>query len=61
MTPRYTALSSCLLTALLVVSPVNAQPTAAPEASKPIPPVQPVPTTVPGRPDIPNAEVAKQL
>ena len=61
MTPHYTALASCLLTALLVVSPVNAQPTAAPEASKPIPPVQPVPTTVPGRPDIPNAEVAKQL
>ncbi|HEX3169095.1 MAG TPA: PQQ-dependent sugar dehydrogenase [Burkholderiales bacterium] len=61
MTPHYTALASCLLTALLAVSPVYAQPAAAPEASKPIPPVQPVPTTVPGRPDIPNAEVAKQL
>src|SRR6476469_1555310 len=54
MTPHYTALASCLLTALLAVSPVYAQPAAAPEASKPIPPVQPVPSTVPGRPDIPN-------
>ena len=33
----------------------------APQVSKPIPPMQPQPTTVPGRPDIPNAEVAKQL
>src|SRR5437867_250151 len=38
-----------------------AAPSAAPEASKPMPPLQPEPTTVPGRPDIPNAEVAKQL
>jgi glucose/arabinose dehydrogenase len=36
-------------------------PSAAPEASKPMPTLQPQPTTVPGRPDIPNAEVAKQL
>ena len=62
------------LAALLVASPAFAQqasdqpaaqpaapPAAPPEASKPIPPVQPQPTTVPGRPDIPNAEVAKQL
>ena len=28
---------------------------------KPAPNVQPAPTTVPGRPDIPNAEVAKTL
>lgn len=34
---------------------------AAPDASKPLPSQQPQPTTVPGRPDIPNAEVAKQL
>jgi glucose/arabinose dehydrogenase len=34
---------------------------APPEASKPIPPMQPVPTTVPGRGDIPSAEVAKRL
>jgi glucose/arabinose dehydrogenase len=43
-----------------------AAPSAAPEVSKPetpkpMPPLQPQPTTVPGRPDIPNAEVAKQL
>src|SRR5437867_4597612 len=38
-----------------------AAPSAAPEASKPMPPLQPEPTTVPGRPDIPNAEVAKEL
>ena len=43
-----------------------AVPSAAPEApkpdaSKPMPSLQPQPTTVPGRPDIPNAEVAKQL
>jgi len=34
---------------------------AAPDPSKPLPSQQPRPTTVPGRPDIPNAEVAKQL
>ena len=33
----------------------------APRAEKPAPNVQPAPTTVPGRPDIPNAEVAKVL
>src|SRR5437773_2263439 len=38
-----------------------AAPSAAPDPSKPIPPLQPEPTTVPGRPDIPNAEVAKEL
>jgi hypothetical protein len=40
------------------------QPTKAPAASdpaKPMPIQQPQPTPVPGRPDIPNAEVAKQL
>src|SRR5215471_1228108 len=41
----------------------SAQPAApsAPDASKSMPIQQPQPTTVPGRPDIPNAEVAKQL
>ena len=34
---------------------------ATPESSKPVPIQQPQPTTVPGRPDIPNAEVAKVL
>ena len=32
-----------------------------PRGEKPAPNVQPAPTTVPGRPDIPNAEVAKVL
>jgi len=43
------------------VSPPAAPEPAKPEASKPMPIQQPEPTTVPGRPDIPNAEVAKQL
>lgn len=34
---------------------------APPRGEKPAPNVQPMPTLVPGRPDIPNAEVAKQL
>lgn len=38
-----------------------ATPSAQPDASKPLPTLQPQPTTVPGRPDIPNAEVVKQL
>src|SRR2546427_3613649 len=57
----------------VVAAPVSAQqtgdkppaqppaPAAAPDPSKPMPTLQPQPTTVPGRPDIPNAEVAKQL
>jgi glucose/arabinose dehydrogenase len=62
------------LATLLIVSPAFAQQTgdqpasppaapeaAKPDASKPMPILQPQPTTVPGRPDIPNAEVAKQL
>ena len=36
-------------------------PAPAPRGEKPAPNVQPAPTTVPGRPDIPNAEVAKVL
>jgi glucose/arabinose dehydrogenase len=60
-----------LVTALLVTFPVFGQKTEeqtatppgapAPAATKPIPPMQAVPTTVPGRPDVPNAEVEKQL
>ena len=38
-----------------------AGPPAPADASKPLPSLQPSPTTVPGRPDIPNAEVVKQL
>jgi glucose/arabinose dehydrogenase len=40
--------------------PAPAQP-SAPPAGAPMPIMQPQPTTVPGRPDIPNAEVATQL
>src|SRR5215475_9934156 len=63
-----------ILATLLIIPPAFAQqtgdqppaPSAAPEApkpdaSKPMPIQQPQPTTVPGRPDIPNAEVVKQL
>jgi hypothetical protein len=54
--------------ALLVIphafgqQPANQPPTqpAAPPAGQ-MPIMQPQPTTVPGRPDIPNAEVATQL
>jgi glucose/arabinose dehydrogenase len=41
--------------------PAASQPPTPPQAGKPAPPLQPQPTTVPGRPDIPNAEVAKKL
>jgi glucose/arabinose dehydrogenase len=40
--------------------PAASQPPATPAAT-PIPSMQPQPTAVPGRPDIPNAEVATQL
>ena len=40
--------------------PAPAQP-PAPPAGAPMPIMQPQPTSVPGRPDIPNAEVATQL
>ena len=42
-------------------APPAAQPAAPPEASKPMPIMQPQPTAVPGRPDIPNAEVGTSL
>jgi glucose/arabinose dehydrogenase len=41
--------------------PGPSQPPPAPRGEKPAPHIQPAPTTVPGRPDIPNAEVAKKL
>jgi glucose/arabinose dehydrogenase len=41
--------------------PTASQPPAAPRGATPAPSMQPEPTTVPGRPDIPNAEVAGQL
>ena len=51
---------------LLVAAPLLAQesqdkPPPAARGEKPAPNIQPAPTTVPGRPDIPNAEVAKIL
>jgi glucose/arabinose dehydrogenase len=70
MTTRSLTLQSILLAGAfavpLVVPSAYAQqagepPAAKPEASKPIPPMQPAPTSVPGRGDIPNAEVAKRL
>ena len=60
-------LATVILSLLLVAPHVFAQqgdkPTepSASDAAKPLPTLQPQPTTVPGRPDIPNAEVAKQL
>jgi glucose/arabinose dehydrogenase len=58
-----------MLGALLVIphafgqQPTNQPSTqpAAPPATAPMPIMQPQPTSVPGRPDIPNAEVATQL
>ncbi len=67
MTVRSSALSNFLLAgtvgALLVATLASAQPTQDQPSSgeKPLPPVQSQPSTVPGRPDIPNAEVATKL
>ncbi len=49
-----------LLGALGAVAPgaLHAQTAGA---VKPVPPMQPVPTAVPGRPEVPNTEVEKQL
>ena len=41
--------------------PAASQPPETSRAATPAPSMQPQPTTVPGRPDIPNAEVATQL
>ncbi|MGZ9220163.1 MAG: hypothetical protein ACXW5W_24365, partial [Candidatus Binatia bacterium] len=48
------------VTAILGTLSMSAPPTSWPQ-EKPAPNIQPAPTTVPGRPDIPNAEVAKTL
>ena len=50
-----------LLLAMPMLVQSQESPPAARQGEKPAPNVQPAPTTVPGRPDIPNAEVAKQL
>ncbi len=44
-----------------IAPPTPSDPLAAPPAGKPMAPMQSQPTTVPGRPDIPNAEVATKL
>jgi glucose/arabinose dehydrogenase len=66
---RWRFLLAGMLGALLVAPLAFAQqpadqpspPPAAPSAAAPMPSMQPPPTSVPGRPDIPNAEVATQL
>jgi len=51
-------LTTAAVTRLLIAASLSLLPLAAPlaqpaaDASKPIPPVQPQPTTVPGRPDV---------
>ncbi len=62
-------LAALLVAPLAVAPPAGGQPgaqpaaptEAKPEAAKPMPIMQPQPTTVPGRPDIPNAEVSQTL
>jgi glucose/arabinose dehydrogenase len=41
--------------------PATSQPPEAPRGATPAPIMQPQPTTVPGRPDIPNAEIGAKL
>jgi glucose/arabinose dehydrogenase len=50
---------SALIAVLIGAAPVAAQ--QPPQASTPVPSMQAQPTTVPGRPDVPNAEVAQKL
>jgi glucose/arabinose dehydrogenase len=52
---------SVLVTGAALAQQSQDQPQPAPQREKPAPNVQPAPATVPGRPDIPNAEVAKKL
>lgn len=59
--PLLRVMFSAILIGFFVALPASAQQAGDPPKSKPIPPMQSVPTTVPGRADIPNAEVAKQL
>ena len=67
---QHKLLLAVTLTAFLVALPAFAQQTkdqpsgqsaAPPQGAKPLPILQPQPTTVPGRPDIPDAEVAAKL
>ena len=49
------------LTGLSQAQQSQDKPPAAPRGEKPAPNVQAAPTAVPGRPDIPNAEIASKL
>jgi len=53
-------ISAGFVAAVLVPPAAHSQQANEPR-SKPMPSMQPKPTAVPGRPDIPNAEVAKRL
>ena len=53
--------SRAILIATIIGVPSLTIPASAQSQEKPAPNVQPAPTTVPGRPDIPSAEVAKTL
>ena len=56
MTTQISVLRAALLAGVLAAPAFAQQP-----ASKPTPPDQPAPTLVPGRPDIPSADVGKRL
>src|SRR5262245_24652386 len=57
----FSVIVGALLATALAPALSQEKPPAATPGEKPAPNVQPMPTTVPGRPDIPNAEIAKQL
>ena len=61
MKTSYALLTRCMLLAALGAVAPGALHAQTAEAVKPIPPMQPAPSMVPGRPDVPNAEVEKQL
>ena len=61
MNTMVAVIARLLFAATLCAFPIAFANAQTAEASKPIPPVQPQPTAVPGRPDVPNAEVEKQL
>jgi len=51
----------CAIAPAAAQQPAAPAPSGAPAAATPMPIMQPAPSTVPGRPDIPNAEVAGNL
>lgn len=60
MTSHFKSSRAFLIATFIGIPPLTI-PASAQSQEKPAPNVQPAPTTVPGRPDIPNAEVAKSL